>query len=41
MNIAIGQRTISLELALEIVRVWLVTAFAGLRHAVRVNAIEN
>src|SRR6059058_2329478 len=27
--LAIGQRTISLELALEIVRVWLVTDFSG------------
>jgi ribose 5-phosphate isomerase B len=38
--IAIGQRTISSELALEIVRVWLVTDFAGGRHLNRVQQIE-
>jgi ribose 5-phosphate isomerase B len=39
--LAIGQRTIPTQLALEIVRVWLTTAFAGGRHAARVNAIEG
>jgi ribose 5-phosphate isomerase B len=39
--LAIGQRTISPELALGIVRVWLTTAFAGGRHAVRVDSIEG
>ena len=39
--LAIGERTISAELALEIVRIWLVTKFAGGRHATRVNAIED
>ena len=39
--LAIGQRTIPAQLALEIVRVWLTTAFAGGRHAGRVNAIEG
>jgi ribose 5-phosphate isomerase B len=39
--LAIGQRTIPAELALEIVRVWLTTAFAGGRHAARVNSIER
>ena len=39
--LAIGQRTISVELALEIVCVWLVTPFAGGRHAIRVAAIEH
>src|ERR1041385_8278782 len=39
--LAIGERTISVELALEIVRVWLTTPFAGGRHAVRVNQIEQ
>ena len=39
--LALGQRTIPLELALEIVRVWLATPFAGGRHAVRVAAIEK
>jgi len=39
--LAIGQRTIPAELALEIVRVWLTTDFAGGRHAARVHSIEN
>lgn len=39
--LAIGERTISPELALEIVRVWLTTAFTGGRHAARVKAIEG
>jgi ribose 5-phosphate isomerase RpiB len=30
-----------LELALEIVRVWLTTEFTGGRHAARVKAIER
>jgi len=38
--LAIGQRTIPLELALEIVRVWLATEFAGGRHLIRVRQIE-
>ena len=38
--LAIGQRTIAVELALEIVRVWLTTPFDGGRHAARVQAIE-
>ena len=38
--LAIGERTIKAELALEIVRVWLVTDFAGGRHLIRVRAIE-
>jgi ribose 5-phosphate isomerase B len=38
--LALGQRTIPVELALEIVRVWLETAFAGGRHAARVQQIE-
>ena len=38
--LAIGERTISVELALEIVQVWLTTGFSGGRHAMRVNAIE-
>jgi ribose 5-phosphate isomerase B len=38
--LAIGERTIAPELALEIVRIWLATRFAGGRHATRVNAIE-
>ncbi len=39
--LAIGQRTITAELAMEIVRVWLQTDFAGGRHAIRVKAIEG
>jgi ribose 5-phosphate isomerase B len=38
--LAIGQRTIPAALALEIVQVWLTTAFSGGRHMARVNAIE-
>jgi len=39
--LALGQRTIPTDLALEIVRVWLATPFAGGRHAERVNEIER
>ena len=39
--LALGQRTIPEELALEIVRIWLTTAFAGGRHLARVNQIEG
>jgi len=39
--LAIGERTIPVELALEIVRIWLITKFAGGRHATRIRAIEN
>jgi ribose 5-phosphate isomerase B len=38
--LAIGERTIPLDLALEILRVWLETAFAGGRHARRLAQIE-
>ena len=38
--LSIGQRTIPLELALEIVKVWLATAFAAGRHLSRVRQIE-
>jgi ribose 5-phosphate isomerase B len=38
--LAIGQRTIPIELALEILRVWLTTAFAGGRHLERIRQIE-
>jgi ribose 5-phosphate isomerase B len=38
--LAIGERTIPPELALEIVRIWMSTRFAAGRHATRVNAIE-
>ncbi len=39
--LALGQRTISAELALDIVRVWLTTPFSGGRHAARVKRIEE
>src|SRR6266436_1965937 len=35
--ISIGQRTVPLELALEIVRTWLTTQFEGGRHIARIN----
>ena len=38
--LSIGQRMISEELALEIVRVWLVTPFEGGRHVRRIAEIE-
>src|SRR5437773_1461040 len=38
--LSIGQRTIPIELALEIVRVWLTTDFAGGRHLRRIQQIE-
>ena len=38
--ISMGQRLISLETALEIVRVWLETPFAGGRHARRIGQID-
>jgi ribose 5-phosphate isomerase B len=39
--LALGQRTIPPELALEIVRVWLATDFAGGRHLNRIRQIEK
>ena len=39
--LALGQRTIPPELALEIVRVWLATDFAGGRHLHRIRQIEK
>jgi ribose 5-phosphate isomerase B len=38
--VSLGQRMIPEELALEIVRVWLATPFAGGRHAHRIALIE-
>jgi ribose 5-phosphate isomerase B len=38
--LSIGERTIPIELALEIVRLWLATPFAGGRHLPRVQMIE-
>jgi ribose 5-phosphate isomerase B len=39
--LALGQRTVSEELALEIVRIWLATEFTGGRHTNRVRQIEG
>lgn len=39
--ISIGSRQISLELALEIVNVWLTTAFEGGRHSRRIAQIDG
>jgi ribose 5-phosphate isomerase B len=39
--IAIGQRLVPAELALEIVRVWLATPFEGDRHARRIAQIDE
>jgi ribose 5-phosphate isomerase B len=42
--IAIGQRTVPVEMALEIVKTWLETDFEGGRHVARINgitAVEN
>ena len=39
--ISIGQRLISLETALDIVRVWLETPFEGGRHARRIQQIDQ
>jgi ribose 5-phosphate isomerase B len=38
--LSIGQRMIPEDLALEIVKVWLVTPFDGWRHARRIAEIE-
>ncbi len=38
--LALGQRAVSEEMALEILKVWLATAFEGGRHEKRVRAIE-
>jgi ribose 5-phosphate isomerase B len=38
--ISIGQRMVSLETALEIVRVWLTTPFEGGRHLRRIQLID-
>jgi ribose 5-phosphate isomerase B len=39
--LAIGERTIPIELALDIVRTWITTGFAGGRHEARVRQIET
>src|SRR6266568_8139413 len=39
--LSLGQRTIPPELALEIVRLWLATDFAGGRHLRRIQQIEK
>jgi ribose 5-phosphate isomerase B len=38
--LSLGQRLITLEMALDIVKVWLITPFEGGRHAVRIRQIE-
>jgi len=38
--ISIGQRMVTLEMALEIVRVWLATPFEGGRHQKRIDLID-
>ena len=39
--ISMGQRMIDLDMALQIVRVWLETPFAGGRHAWRIQQIDQ
>lgn len=39
--LSIGQRTISEDEALRIVKVWLATEFEGGRHIARINKIDN
>jgi ribose 5-phosphate isomerase B len=39
--LSLGQRMISLDLALEIVRIWLATPFDGGRHARRIQMIDG
>ncbi|MGI8967125.1 MAG: RpiB/LacA/LacB family sugar-phosphate isomerase, partial [Limisphaerales bacterium] len=38
---SLGQRMMTLNLALEIVKVWLSTNFEGGRHQRRIEQIEN
>ena len=38
--LSLGQRLIPLEMALEIVKIWLVTPFDGGRHLARIQQIE-
>src|SRR5438874_1372377 len=38
--LSLGQRLITLEMAMEIVKVWLVTPFEGGRHEARIRQIE-
>jgi ribose 5-phosphate isomerase B len=38
--LSLGERMIALELALEIVRIWLTTGFDGGRHAARVAQLD-
>ena len=39
--LSIGQRMIPVELALEIVRIWLTTPFAGGRHLQRIHELDE
>ena len=38
--LSLGQRTVSQDLALAIVRTWLATEFEGGRHLARINKID-
>ena len=38
--IAIGERTISIDMALKIVDIWMNASFEGGRHEIRINKIE-
>jgi ribose 5-phosphate isomerase B len=38
--LSMGQRLITLEMALDIVKIWLATAFEGGRHEARIRQIE-
>ena len=39
--LSLGERMIPLDLALQIVKVWLDTPFAGGRHALRIQEIDQ
>jgi ribose 5-phosphate isomerase B len=39
--LSLGQRMIPVELALEIVRIWLATPFAGGRHLERIRELDS
>ena len=39
--LSLGERLVPLELALQIVKVWLDTPFAGGRHAVRIQELDQ
>jgi ribose 5-phosphate isomerase B len=39
--LSLGQRMMSLDVALDIVRVWLTTPFDGGRHRLRIEMIDS